>query len=276
MRRWFPADVVFGHSRGPVVGRGRARSCSTRVHGAAPTAGPSHDGGAGRRPGDEPSDRRRRPNLAPTGRGSVVDALDRPTPPLDVHQHGPAVGQLQLEPGPAPVALRVPPALVDRPRAGPGHDLHRRAARPTETVAGSPSRWPRPLTPGTARRRCAPTTPTGSGGPQGRGRGRAPGRARAPSTPGGRRAVGGEVDRGGRHPRDPVAPGLGRPAPRARTRPRRRAGPAPGPRPAAARSSTTVSPPQKPSWRPRGGDHLVGSQRQPGDPGRGPDARRIR
>ena len=185
-------------------------------------------------------------------RRSVVDALDRPTAPLDVHQHRPAVGQLELESGPAPMALRIPPALVDRPRAGPGHDVAPACPDRSRSSPAHRSRWPLPLTPSTA-----------------------------PSDP--RTSTGGDSDRhqsrgGNRHPARPgrLGPrgGAARSAARSTAAAGTRATRSPGPRPPrssgtdtasapsrpwtrararAARSSAAVSPPQKPSWRPVAG-----------------------
>ena len=63
---------------------------------------------------------------------SVVGRLDPPGAGLDHDEPGLAVGGDHLDAGPPPVTGGVPPALLQRPGAGPGHDLLPRAARHRE------------------------------------------------------------------------------------------------------------------------------------------------
>ena len=162
---------------------------------------------------------------------SVVRRLDPPAAALDADEEGVAAVEHELEAGPAPARLGVPPALVDRPRTRPRHDRPRRPAHHQGRRIGAglapPAHLHRPAGPVEHLGRLA--ADRGAGPATARAADRA--RARSPTpgpSPTGPRS-------GRRRAPAPAAParrGGGRPTTRGPARRRAPAGPGPGPPPA--------------------------------------------
>ena len=156
-----------------------------------------------------------------------------------------------LEAGPAAVAAGVPPALVDRPRPGPRRDGHRRPAGQRRAGPAGADSSDRPDTATGSPR--ASTTPTAAGSTStvaGAGAGTWPGHGSATLA----RLVAGRAS-----VRSTAATGT-RATRSAGLRPPRTSGTVTASAPSwpwsratarQTRSSTRVSPPQNPSWRPR-------------------------